>query len=252
MTLEEILGTSMDLAGGEIIRERLDSHYAVGILLNIVETMDVELAQSGKAISNLKETITLPAGVNTGTIATTGALGIRYVRWRQNTGDRWNILDVIDDIDQFTRAEDRGRRAIMISGSDETQLTYRLTFTPEEAISAELWGRGWGTNDPAGRTPAGGLEVSYLPKEMGNCVAYRVADFLLNQLLLINPQAYQGFVMAQKASIAGDMRRTEFQWEKYRTDFSDSRSTHRGREFNILEEHNEEVDDLESFVPYRG
>lgn len=250
MTIEEILGAAMDLAGGEIIRERLDSHYAVGILLNIVETMDLELAQSGKAISNLKESITFTAGASTGTIATSGVLDVRYVRWRRNVGDRWNILDVIDDIDAFTRAENNGRQAVMFAGSDRTALAYRLTFTPEEAISAELWGRGWNTNDPVSRS--GGLEISYLPQEMGNCVAYRVADFLLNQLLLINPQTYQAFVAAQKGSIAGDMRRTEFQWEKYRSDFSDSRSTHKGREFNVLEEYNDEVDDLESFVPYRG
>ena len=250
MTLEEILGTSMDLAGGELIRERLDSHFATGILLNVIDTMDLEISQSGRGIATLKETLTLAAGTNTGTLASTGVLGIRYVRWRRNDTDRWNVLDVVDDIDQFTRAEDRGQQAIMITGQDRTALTYRLTFTPEEAITAELWGRSWGANDPITQTK--GLELDLIPKEFGMCAAYRVADFLLNQLLIINPQQYQAFVMAQKASIAGERQKTEFQWEKFRTDFSDSRSTHRSREFNVLEDYMDETDDLESFVPYRG
>lgn len=251
MTLEEILATAMDLAGGEIIRQKLDAHFAVGVELNVIDTMELELAQSGRNLPALKESITLAAGTNTGTIVTGGVLGVRFLRWRLAATDRWNILDVLDSPEALTRAENQGRQAIMFAGFDKAAITYYLSFVPDAPIVVELWVRSIGANAIKGAPPRAGLEAAFLPDEFSLTAAYRVADFLLNQLLLLDGARYQGFVIAQKGSIAKEQSRSEYQWEVYRTQFSDSSSMIRAKEFNIMEDGNEEAD-VESFVHYRG
>ena len=249
MLLHEILSTAMDTAGGEIIGRRLDSHYAVGMLLNILETVDLELAASPRNLIPLKETVTFAAGTNTGSVTSQGVLGVKYIRWRRDANDRWRILDVVETPEELTRAENRGRRAVLfLSAADPQAMTYLLSFVPEEAISAELWGRGIGSNDTVARE--GGLELQQIPREMGMVASYRLTDLLLNQLL-IKDASLQAFVIAQKASVEKAALRAEFLWTRYLSGWSDAQADHRVREFNILEEIADEPD-VESFPHYRG
>lgn len=250
MRLDEILSTAMDTAGGEIAHRRLDSHYAVGQLLNILETVDLELAASPRNLVPLKETVTFAAGTNTGSVTSNGVLGVKYIRWRRYATDNWQILDVVETPDELTRAENRGRRAVMfLSAADpQNDMDYLLSFEPEFEIEAELWGRGIGSNDTVARD--GGLELVQIPREMGMVASYRLTDLLLNQLL-IKDASLQAFVIAQKNSIMKAAEKAEFIWMKYLTGWSDAQAERRVEEFNILEEMADEFD-VESGKHYRG
>lgn len=174
---------------------------------------------------------------DTGQLVTSGfALDAKFCRWRRYpgaVGDRWEVLDIVQDIEDFTRAQNRGQKAIMFEGSSSPQ-TWTLTFFPEEDLTIEIWGKG---------ISAEITDLNALPPfapEFSLLAAYRVADFLLNRLLLID-KAYRDFVIAQKGSIRGDQDRVEWVWKVYRFSPSDETSIVRTREYNVLDE--EDLDD---------
>lgn len=246
MLIAEIETNASDLAGGELIRQKLDKHQALLVTLNVIDTMMLELAAVTKQKSSYKADLTLVAGAKSGTIDMTAfALDSKFVRWRYNDTDRWQYLDVVEEIEDLTDDENMGRTSILFSGlGDET--TYYLSFTPTASMSAEIWGKAVQPEivDIADAPP--------FPPEFSLVAAYRIADFILNQLLLIDAKAYSAFVVAQKNSIATDARRCELIWLKFRAGVSDSVTRTTGKSYNYIDEFDGDIDDSESFVHYLG
>jgi hypothetical protein len=228
MLIQEIQTNGEDLAGGELIRARLDKHYGTLITLNIIDTMMLELSLSPKEIRGVKQTLTLEAGTDTGTVDISALnLDKKIVRWRRDTGDSWHIMDVVQDIEDLSRKANAGKEAILFVGT-KSPLTYYLSFTPAEEITAELWGK-----QLAGEVTDLNDEAAF-PPEFGLCAAYRIADFLLNQLLIIDAKGLGLFVAAQKQSIKKDSDRCEFIWTGYRVHIPDSSSMARSTDYNYL------------------
>jgi hypothetical protein len=141
MLIQEIQANAMDLAGGELIRQKLDSDYAVLVTLNTIDSMMLELAMSPKAMRDIKSSFTLAAGTDTGTVATTSFNTDNHVvRWRRNVDDLWKIMDIVEDIEDLTRLANTGREGILFTGT-LSPLTYYLSFSPSENLMAEIWGK---------------------------------------------------------------------------------------------------------------
>lgn len=163
--VQEIVSNALDLAGGELIREQLDANFALLNAMNVMDTMMLELANSGKQIPGYKIEIAIAAGETTGTVdVSTLALDTKFVRWRRATTDRWEILDVVDDIEYLTDMENRSQQAIAFQG-ETSPATFFLSFTPEEAITLEVWGRSVGIAH--GATATGSLTVQGRSKAKG-------------------------------------------------------------------------------------
>jgi hypothetical protein len=236
MLIQEIITNAEDLAGGELIRAKLDRHYSTLIALNIIDTMMMELSLSEKALRDIKQSLTLVADTDTGTFDVSSFnLDSKTVRWRVNDNDPWNILDVVEDIEDLTRKFNAGKMAILFVGS-RSPVTYYLSFKPAQDLTAEVWGKQIAAeitdlnDDPP------------FPPEFGMVAAYRIADFLLNHLLIIDPKNLQPFVIAQKASIASDKQRTEFIWTSYRVRYPDANNLSSPVDYNFL---NDAVQDAE-------
>lgn len=152
MDVQTIVAGALDLAGGELIREKLDAHLGVLAAMNVFDTMMLELANSGKQISGYKSTISVPAGTTTGSFTSnTYLLDTKFVRYRTSDTDRWQIVDVVDDIEELTEKENRGKRAICFQGKS-SPVTYFLSWTPDTAITLEVWGRSSGITSGAHAT----------------------------------------------------------------------------------------------------
>lgn len=245
MIIQEIQTNAIDLAGGELIRQKLDTHFATLVTLNVIDTMMLEMSNTRKQMRGYKIDFTIPVTLTTGEIVTENLnLDTKFIRYREQVGDRWIYLDVVEEIEDLTRMENEGRRAILFQGA-VSPLTYFLSWVPTKAINAELWGK---QISP---------EITDLndyppfPPEFSMVAAYRIADFVLNQLLLMDAKAYGNFVVGQKGSIQREQLRCEFVWRVYRTGISDSMTRTKSKEYNIL---NDEFinDGTEEFQHYLG
>ncbi len=227
MIIQEIEANALDLAGGELIRQKLDTHFATLIVLNVLDTMMLELSTTNKAFRSNKIDFNLEANTNTGTVITdTQQLDARFVRFRCGSGDSWRILDIVQTMDQLTRKENAGVGAILFIGT-ASPITYHLSFTPVAQLTAELWG------SAAIADVANLNNTPPIPSEFGLVAAYRAAKFILNQLLLIDAKAFTPFVIAQKQALDVDSHRVENVWKIYRTEYSDSSSRLRSKAYNI-------------------
>ena len=238
MLIQSIIAGALDLAGGDLIRQKLDSNFAVLAVLNVIDTMMLELSNSQKQIRGHKLTLTLAANADTGTIdASALNLDAKFVRFRENANDIWQVIDVVDEIEDLTRAANSKRRAILFQGSGATK-TYFLSWTPDRAVSAELWGKAIAEEI----TDLNGLPP--FPPEFSLLAAYRAAEFALNQLLLVDAKNYSAFVLAQKMSIKAERDRCEYVWRVYRALPSDAASASRVRPFTV----GGEPDSLDEFL----
>jgi hypothetical protein len=246
MLIQEIQANAMDLAGGELIRQKLDSDYAVLVTLNTIDSMMLELAMSPKAMRDIKSSFTLAAGTDTGTVATTSFNTDNHVvRWRRNVDDLWKIMDIVEDIEDLTRLANTGREGILFTGT-LSPLTYYLSFSPSENLMAEIWGKQLAADitDLNAAPP--------FPPEFGLVAAYRIADFLLNQLLIIDPRNLMPFVQAQKVSLQPERRRLDYIWTSFRANIPDPQSALIPDNFNYLEEYSDVTDDVEDFTERFG
>lgn len=248
MNIQEIISNGLDLAGGDLIRQKLDTSFATLVCLNIIDTMMLQLASSKKSIRGYKTSMTLAANSNNGSAGTLEEymLGDRYVRYRRNATDKWEILDVVDEIEELTDAENKGKHVILFVGTTDTT-HYYLSWTPTESIVAELWGKI--LTDEIGNLNS----LPPFPPEFSLLAAYRMADFVLNSLLILAPKDYGAFVVAEKGSLKLERDRCEFEWRKYREITSDSASSQRINEY-VSSDDQEETGDLsqreiDSFYP---
>lgn len=208
MTIEEIITNGMDLAGGDAVRQSLSRNLATLYCLNIIETMMLELANSSKAIKGYKEDITLAANLKTGNLPNSSLVLQDFFVCYREFDSGLQFLEVLDDIEDLKRAEIAGKRAILFV--DSSPRVYYLSFEPSTDITAEMWGKSIGQEI----TDLNNLPP--FPKEFDLLCAYRLADFVLNQLLIIDSKNFQPFVIAQKKSIATDKERLEHIWRVYR------------------------------------
>lgn len=243
MLVETIIANALDLAGGNLVRSALDADAAALACLNVIDAMMLELSAAGKQISGVKANITLAANVQTGTV-NLSALGLdaKFVRYRvpgQTTG--WNLIEVFDDIEDLTRAENDCRKGIVFQGLDRASTTYFLSWIPLEAIAAEVWGR---------QISAELVSLAALPPfpaEFSLLCAYRTADFVLNQLLLIDDRKFGNFVIAQKGSIRGEMLRLSNIWDIYKEKPAGADNVSRVRPFDVFADMEDEPVDYGIF-----
>lgn len=226
MTIQELIADSITLAGGDIINGALDEHQTLSICLNVLDAMNLELANSGKSLVDRKETFTLPAAVQTGAIYLANyALGSLVIRYRTNPGNAWWILDIVGDMDEFNRFTNDWRRGIYIQGSGASA-NYYLSWTPDAPVTLEVWGKGRG-NAVSDLTAQSGLPVDF------DLVAkYRIVDFVLNQLMLTDAAKYVPFVQMQKQSIREEQRRVNHLWRVFLTAPTDAMASNRVEEYN--------------------
>lgn len=239
-SVDEIVANALDLAGAGLQRNALDDDFAVLNALNVIDSMMLELAQSGKQTLGYKVTFTVAANTDTGTVGISAlALGDKFVRFRRAPTDRWEILDVVDDIEDLTEKQDRNAWAICFQGA-ASPATYFLSFVPNQDISMELWGKSVGAeiSDLSAAAP--------LPSEFGLLVSYRVADAVLNQLLIIDGRTFQPFVIAQKATIARERDRLEYLWRAARAMPADFERSQRVRPYDITEDLDGSFDNVET------
>lgn len=243
MRIETIIANGLDLAGGNLVRHALDADAAALACLNVVDAMMLELSACGKALTQIKEEVTLRAGAQSGDVNLRySTLDDKYIRYRtagQTHG--WHLLEVLDDIEDVTRAENENRKAICFQGLKRTSLTYHLSFVPAENIEAEIW---------TGRITPEIAELSSLPpfpEEFSLYCAYRLADFVLNQLLLIDDRKFASFVLAQKASINGEKARLQHIWEVYKAAPASANSVSRVREYNYRDDNERDEPELGIF-----
>lgn len=246
MILQEIQVNAEDLAGGELVRQKLDKNFATLMTLNVLDTMMLEMSNTRKQFRGYKIPLTLAANVDTGTIAVDVLnLDSKFIRYRENVNSYWRFLDVVEEIEDLTRKTNYAQRAILFQGV-VSPLTYFLSWKPDAAIEAELWGK---QISP---------EITDLndfppfPPEFSMVAAYRIADFVLNQLLLMDAKAYGNFVLAQKGSIQRDQERCEFVWLCYRARVADSSTRAFGTEYNVLNDLAGFDDGTEDFQHYLG
>jgi hypothetical protein len=243
MLIQEIQTNALDLAGGELIRQKLDTHFATLTLLNIIDTMMLELSNSRKQFRGYKQDFTLAVGVDTGAIDLSAFdTDTKFIRWRLNANDGWKILDVVEEIEDLTRAVNKNERAILFQGIGPNA-TYFLSWKPDIEISAELWGK------QIADEVTDLNDLPPFPPEFSLVATYRLADFCLNQLLMLDAQLYQPFVIAQKLTIRDDQRRVEHFWRRYRAGIPDAMVRRKGEAFNVLDEY-DEWDDAEGFTHF--
>jgi hypothetical protein len=246
MLIQEIITNAEDLAGGELIRAKLDRHFSMLIALNVFDTMMLELSLSPKEIRGIKQSVTLSANTDTGTLdISTSNLDSKMIRIRRNSDSHWRMLDVVENIDDLTKKQNLGKLAILFVGT-ASPLTYYLSFTPVEDIEAEVW------------TKQASAELTDLnegppfPPEFGLVAAYRICDFLLNQLLLIDAKNFMPFVQAQKATMSADMRRVEFIWTGYRFGIPDGAASSQPDDYNFLTDAGDRYDNVDEMDVIAG
>jgi hypothetical protein len=239
-TVDQIIANGLDLAGGSLQKFELDDDFATLNALNIIDSMMLELAQSGKQTLGYKTTFTVGANTNTGTVVVSAfALGEKFVRYRRQVTDRWSIIDVVDDIEDLTEKQNRATHAICLQGA-VSPATYFLSWTPAEDTVFELWGKSIAAEitDLNAAIP--------LPPEFGLLVAYRVADTMLNQLLIHDAKAFQPFVIAQKGSLQRERDRLEYQWRAFLVMPADAGRSQRVRPYDLTEDLDTAFDDIET------
>lgn len=244
MNIQAIIANSLDLSGGILVRNTLDADAATLACLNVIDAMMLELGSSGKQITGVKEAVTFTANTQTGTIALANTiLDEKFVRYRtagQVYG--WQLLEVVDDIEDLTVAENESRRAVVFQGIDRTAITYFLSWIPSEDIAAEIWGKKLATD------VASLNDLPPFPNEFALLCAYRTADFVLNQLLLIDDKKFGSFVLAQKNSIRTELFKLTHIWEVYKANPASANNASRVRPFNA----EDDLDDLGNGIGYYG
>lgn len=214
MLIQTIIANALDLAGGEMIRGKLDSNFALLAALNVLDAMMLELANSTKQIYGYKQALTLAAGTDTGILSVSGAsLDRKFIRYRENAFASWQILPVVESVEALTEKHAGREKAICFqaAASDLNQRTYFLSWRPHAALEVEIW---------ASRKPAPITDLNaapQIPAEFALLAAYRLADFTLNNLLLIDDKKYGSFVIAQKITLKGERERLEYFWRVYRS-----------------------------------
>jgi len=233
MNIEEIITNGLDLAGGDLVRSSLSRNLATLNCLNVIDTMMLELANSSKAIKGYKEDIVLEANTKTGELPDSIlVLQDFFICYRETADSGLQILEILDDIEDLKRAEIAGKRAILLV--EDSPRKYYLSFAPTTDITAEMWGK------TIGAEIADLNDLPPFPKEFGTLCAYRLADFTLNQLLIIDSKNFQPFVIAQKQSLAREQERLEHIWRVYRANPASANTFSQVDEYDWREDYRED------------
>lgn len=236
MLSQSIIANALDLAGGELIKNALDANFATLAAMNVIDSMMLELSLSQKQKTGAKVNLSLSANTDTGTINLSSLSGdARFVRFRENVNAPWQLIDVVDEIEDLTRASNEQRKAILFQGL-ENPVTYFLSWVPTVAISAEIWGKTVfeGVSDLDAGPP--------FPPEFSTLAAYRTAEFCLNSLLLMDERKFASFVIAQKATLKTERDRCEYAWRMFRALPADSAAISKVRPYDAMQEDYDEAD----------
>ncbi len=240
MTVSEIINNAFDLAGGSLVKNKLDQHTGVLACLNILREMQMEVANSGKLNSSFVYETTLGAGLETGEIDihtpfTTDKKIILYKS--SNNLNTYELLSQVTSFADVASSKNAGRRVIHLTGTGRS-LKYYLSFAPPEPLSVQIWLKSsW--SDIAAMD-----DDSNLPSDMDLVAVYRLAGYFLNQLLLpeTGGKEYFAFVQSQTALMQQNARRVEHIWRVYLHAPPDSGSVRQVRPYEIEDELGETFD----------
>lgn len=243
MNIQVILGNVIDRCGGDLIKEKIPSGAAVLHVLNVIETMGLELADTFKGTYRLS--LQQLWSAKTGTLPASPTLlnKPQYVRYRlPNLAPEiygWQEIFIVNDIEELTHAENVGRRCVMFSG--QHPFKWDLSFVPHENMNVEVFGQFF---DPeiaslSNRAP-------YLPAEFSQLVAVEAALRLLDDLLLLDgAQRYQAFIVARKNTLMEDRRRLDTLWQSFLYRDENKNINFNREPFDIFKDNNPEVLNLE-------
>lgn len=214
MNIQAIIGNVIDRCGGDLIGEKLPSGIATLHVLNTLEILGQELANTFKGTFALKATETLIE--QTGQLETTPVFLYRpqYVRYRftenspSSHGIGWQELFVLNDVEEITHAENVARPAIWFYGKHP--FNYQLSFEPQGGIEVEIWGQN------VSSVVANLSIVPQIPEEFSQYVALRAAMIFLDDLLLLRDAAkYQAFFSARKQTMMEEVKIPKKIWTNF-------------------------------------
>jgi hypothetical protein len=230
MKISEIIATTYDLAGGNRFPLALRMDEITGYVLNIIDRMLGELTISDKGVRGHKISLTFPANVRTGTVNTSAlALEPNLFRYRESENERWQILDIVENIENLTNAENTGKFAVLFYGSSKATLNYQLSFKPEKDVVGELWGA------EATAEMTGLDALPPFPKELASYVVHAAALIALDDLATLEKPPMQ-FIALRKQSISAELKELTKIWTTYKSISADGGSPPMRRDYDMLED----------------
>lgn len=210
MEVSGIVANVIDRCGGDLI-ERVNSATATLHVLNVLELYGLELANTFKGSFAIKRNERFSA--QSGALSAESSFIYRpqYVRYRGGDSNAagWQELFVLNDIEELTKAENTGVRAIWFS--KVKPFAYQLSFMPQSPIDVEIWGQNYNSQLTAlSAVPA-------LPEEFSQLVAVEASIRFLDDLLLLdNAARYQAFFVARKRSLEDEKRQLRRLWNNFK------------------------------------
>lgn len=228
-SLNDIISNAVDLAGGTNVAVNLQTNAATLYALNVLADMELELSGSSRGRNAEKLSERFVGRSRSGTVNNLPT----FIRFRSSDGrrERWQIIDIVSDIEDLTEAENRGRRAVLFLGNS-SPFAYELSFEPAGFCEFECWGRTEST------TPDGlGSQAASIPDAYAHLAANRCALLLLGDLMLA-PNAAQliPFAQARAAQLQARQRDLEHRWTVYRSDADNSLADARVAAYDPFEE----------------
>lgn len=225
---------AIDLCGARLV-EKLPAHTAILHTLNAIDDIELELSHSSKGIRLKKSNVTLAS--REGTVGDIQLILPEFIRYRPNniqTNDEygvWQFIEIVSDIDDLTRAERGMREAVMFSNRDGAPtLFYTLSFTPQYAIYAEIYGR---QKMSASTT----LDTApNIPEQYGRFAAVKAALMMLDEVLLLDgADKFVPFVQSRKISLLADKQNLSHWWTVYKSNADDATSVGYSKPYDPFE-----------------
>lgn len=244
MTGNEIISNAVDMAGASLV-DKLETHTAVLHYLNALSDRNLQLANSSRG-QRFYEISDDEITSESGNFAdTTFRLRPTHVRYRLQPDasiqfPKWVIIDIVDTIEELTRAANNGQRAIFFSAI--SPLSYRLSWAPEETLAVQIFGKRLGADeDDLSAEPD-------FPNEFGDLLSVEIAMHMLDEVLLLDDaKRYQAFVESRSLKLQGRFQRLEWIWNVYRSNASESQSI--SRPYNVWEDYNEAIEEVGGMWP---
>lgn len=214
MNVQAIVGNVIDRCGDDLIKEKLPTGTVTMHVLNTLEILGNELANTFKGTFALKSVETIIQ--QTGQLAESPIFLYRpqFVRYRltesniNSPGTGWQELFVLNDIEEITHAENVGRPSIWFYGKHP--FNYQLSFVPLGGIQVEIWGQN------VSSVVANLSVVPQIPAEFAQYVAIRAALVFLDDLLLLNDAPrYQAFFSARKQTLMEEIKVPKKTWTNF-------------------------------------
>jgi hypothetical protein len=234
-TIGQIISNAVDLAGGAYIANVIDIGQVTLYALNVISDMELELDNSARGQNARKETVTFAADTNEGTLEFLP----KFARYRDTSISgayrRWNILDIVSDIEDLTEYENQGRFAMLIEQAnlvvDTLEFPYRLSFIPQIALEVELYGSREAVIE--GLEGETGINTDY-----SHYAATKVALIVLDDLLLMDANKYMAFVNNRKQMMALRLRNLEHRWNVYRTNADINLADNQAKPYDPIDDDN--------------